>query len=187
MSLRKILSVFIFILVGVLAGCASVVPETLQSQVDPQIAFSEVQSDPDGYEGTMVVLGGTITAHHSDDNFTELEVTELPLNEKRHNPILMARSGGRFVVATDGLLDPARYRPGRPITVVGRVQGARVAPGQDIPDVLIKAEYLYVWPTLGRRRLSPSPLSHHSIFSADPYRFRSLRRDLGLFTPTFGF
>lgn len=172
----------IIILMGVLAGCASVVPEALQGQVDRDLAFSDLQSDPDRYQGRMVALGGWIAGVHSDDGLTELEIEELPLGEKFDSPMLYAKSGGRFVVAHMGQLDPQRYRPGRPITVVGIVQGGRVLPGTDIRDVVIKPEYLYVWPPRRRRRLAPSPFGHHATF-----RVGSFRRGSFLFTPTFGF
>ena len=176
--------------IAVLAGCASVVPEQLQEQVDRQVQFSDLQPDPTRYAGRMVVLGGRIAAFESSDGFTELEVTELPLAEEREIPRLSAESSGRFLVAHHGTLDPKLYRTGRPITIVGVVLGARTLPGENVPKPVIDSEYIHLWPDLStRRRVGPPPLSRFSSDPFDPWEssFRPFSRRFPLFRRGFGF
>ncbi len=136
----------LFLRAAVLGGCASVVPEALREQLDREIRFSDLQQDPDHYQGRMVVLGGRIAAVRPSADVTELDMTELPLTESRDSPRLSAPPGGRFVVVHQGPLDPERYHPQRLVTVVGRVHGGRTLPGQDIPQPVIAAEYFHLWP-----------------------------------------
>ncbi len=152
-----------------------VVPEALQRQVDHQLQFSDLQRDPARYQGRTVVLGGRIAALRLSDHVTELGVTELPLTGIRDRPTLFAQSGSQFLVAHRGPLDPAIYRSGRPITVVGVVQEGQASSGQDVPEPVLEPKYLHLWPDRPiSRRLAPVPFF---LFSADPfYRFDPFHR-----------
>lgn len=129
-----------------LAGCASVVPKALEEQVDRQVQLADLQRDPARYQGRMVVLGGRIAAlRPSDDEGTEIEVTGFPLRQGREHPRLSDPAGGQFLVAHQGPLDPEAYRSGRPITVVGLVQGVRQFLGQDVPVPVIEPKHMHLW------------------------------------------
>lgn len=185
MSRRRIRAALV-LLAGIVlvTGCASVIPEALQEQVDREVQFSDLHPDPDRFEGRMVVLGGRIAALRPADGVTELEVRELPLEKQRESPRVSAQSGGRFLVAHHGSLDPDRYRPGRLVTIVGVVQGGRVLPGQDIPKPVIASEYIHLWPDLSsRRHFAPG---RAWIYSHDPFHgFRSFRHRFRPFRSRF--
>ena len=86
------------VLVALISGCASVVPEALEKQVDRQVRFIDLQPDPGRFAGRMVVLGGEIVGITRSGELTELEVAELPLDAPRDRPQVYAVSRGRFVV-----------------------------------------------------------------------------------------
>jgi outer membrane lipoprotein len=113
--------------------------------VDRQVQFSDLQRDPSGYQGRLVVLGGRIAALRPSNDLTELEVTEFPLMEGLDSPQVFAPSRGQFLLAHQGPLDPGLYRPGRPITVVGLVQGGRLSPGQDVPMPILEPKFMHLW------------------------------------------
>lgn len=131
---------------ALLAGCASVVPAELREQVDRQVTFEELQRDPVAYRGTMVVLGGEILEQYIYEDGVELDILQLPLSEGRDNPKLWTLSQGRFRVSHREPFDPAVYRPGRPITVVGLVREGQALPGQDVSEPVIEPMYLHLWP-----------------------------------------
>lgn len=145
-----------------LGGCASVVPEALEQQVDREVQFPDLQRDPGRYRGRTVVLGGRIAGLHPAGALMELEVTQLPLTERGDRPRLAARSDGGFVVLHEGPLDPAIYRLGRPLTVVGVVQGSRLSPRQERPEPMIAPRYLHLWP-------DATSFSPASFFSHPPW------------------
>ena len=49
-------------MLAVTAGCAStsVIPESLEQQVDKSVTFSQVLESPDSYRGKVVLLGGEV-------------------------------------------------------------------------------------------------------------------------------
>lgn len=159
--------------IAMAAGCASVIPEALQEQIDREVRFSDLHPNPDRYEGRMVILGGRIAVLRADDGITELEVKELPLEEKPESPRLSAQSGGRFLIAHHGRLDPDTYRPGRLVTVVGVVRGGRVLPGQDIAKPVIESEHIHLWPDFSAPRFAAGPLppfARHRVHGFYPWR-----------------
>ncbi|MCH7897638.1 MAG: Slp/YeaY family lipoprotein [candidate division NC10 bacterium] len=169
------ITLFLVLAVGValIPGCASVVPEALEKQVDRQVRFIDLQPDPGRFAGRMVVLGGEIVGITRSGELTELEVAELPLDAPRDRPKVYAVSRGRFVVAHRGSLDPERFRPGRAITVVGRIRGGRMGPGQDNPEPVIESEYLYLWPEHPVTRLYSSDPYYYDPFYYHPFYHRS--------------
>lgn len=149
-----------------LTGCASVVPAELREQVDRHVGFEELQRDPARYQGRMVALGGEILGQFVYEDHVELEIRERPLSEGRDNPKLWALYRGRFRITHQEALDPALYRAGRPITVVGVVHRSRTLPGQDVASPVIEPTYLHLWPDRPFPRFShfPGHLLHHRPF-----------------------
>ena len=107
-----------------LGGC-SVVPREVRKEADLTVSFRELQRNPDAYSGRRVLLGGEILQVDNLKEETELQVLQKPLG-RRDVPIELDSSEGRFLITHSGYLDPAIYRAGRYITVVGEVIGARM-------------------------------------------------------------
>ena len=106
-----------------MVGCASV-PESLETQSENPITdFALIVKQPKWAEGQEVRLGGIIAVIDNEKHRTRIEIVSLPLTGDGR-PILESKPQGRFVGYIDGFLEPLEYRPGRLLTVVGRVNGS---------------------------------------------------------------
>jgi outer membrane lipoprotein len=105
-----------------LGGC-SVVPREIRKEADLTLSFRELRQNPEAYAGRSVLLGGEILRLDNLKEETELQVLQQPLG-RRDVPIETDGSEGRFLIAHSGYLDPAVYRAGLYVTVVGEVMGA---------------------------------------------------------------
>ena len=71
-------------LLAVAAGCAtSVIPESLEPQVDKTVTFSQVLEAPDSYRGKVVVWAGEVLKAKAMKGGTQLEVLQLPLDDEQ--------------------------------------------------------------------------------------------------------
>lgn len=138
------LFVCILMLIPVLmAGCAPVISQEALEEVDQGIRFEQLLENPEAHEGRTMLLGGDIIKTQNLPEKTLIIVLQRPLGF-REKPDTEGESKGRFIVSVQGFLDPAIYRPGRKITVVGTVEGKEVLP-------LGETEYSY--PVISRREL----------------------------------
>jgi len=140
-SLLGLLALLIF-----LGGC-SIVPRELRKEIDRSISFKELKANPDAHVGRTVVLGGEIIETKNLKDRTELEILQKPLG-RRDVPIEIVGSEGRFLVNHPGYLDPAVYRRGRYVTVVGEVTGerSRMIGESEYRYPIISAKFLHLWP-----------------------------------------
>src|SRR5437867_728094 len=141
------------LLVLLLTGCASVVPEDLAGTVNRQVSGADLMRDPERYRGQTVVLGGEILQVRNSGGEAEVEVLERPLSFEE--PVLGDQSAGRFLIRHAGFLDPAVYAVGRRVTVVGTVVGQVERKMGDVG---------YRYPVVESRRLKLWPLE-----TAGPY------------------
>jgi outer membrane lipoprotein len=118
------------------AACAPAISRESMGLVDPGVTFEEVVRDPDRHVGRYLLIGGSIVSVRTmNDNSSELEVVQHPI-DGRGRITATNRSAGRFLIRDDTFRDPAIYRAGRLITVVGQVEGSR-------PGLIGEFEYLY--------------------------------------------
>jgi outer membrane lipoprotein len=129
-------------------GCASVISSKALEQVDQSIRFEQLLENPAAYEGRTVLLGGEIIEAQNLEEKTLLIVVQRPLCY-RDKPCTDGDSAGRFIVSTPDFLDPAIFRTGRKITVVGSVAGKDVRPLDEIEYSypVISERELYLWPS----------------------------------------
>ena len=126
----------ILILVAViLLGCQAAISREIREQVDESVTFEQVLSDPEQFKGKTILWGGEILETRNAQEAAFLEVLQRPLGPE-DRPIRDAMSKGRFLVSHKGFLDPAIYRQGYDITIVGEVVGTRV-------KVIDEIEYTY--------------------------------------------
>jgi outer membrane lipoprotein len=78
---------------------------------------------------------------------TEVEVFERSLDDDAR-PLAEGGGGVRFIAVIDGFLDPAEYRVGDRLTVVGRVAGIVERPVGDYPYRYprVRATQYHHWP-----------------------------------------
>ncbi len=135
---------------GSMGGCASSpmeIPETLQSQIDPTLTFSQVMHHPESSQGKILVLGGEVLSAKRLAEGTRLEVLQLPLDDYQRPVLTRTDSQGRFIAMESAFLDPAMVQANTQVTLVGEVTGTVAGKLDEMdyqfPTVVIK--HLYVW------------------------------------------
>jgi outer membrane lipoprotein len=130
-----------------LVGCSHVISKKVLKEVDKNVTFAQLIKDPDASIGKTVLFGGEIieTLHVADKS--HIMVLQQPL-DRRDRPVAGDVSEGRFIVTTQGFLDPAIYSPGRQVTVAGQVVGKEKHPMGEIEYTypVIEKQGLYLWP-----------------------------------------
>ena len=93
------------------------------------------------------MLGGTIIKAQNIQAGTLLEILQEPLDFYDRPKSEEDISEGRFLVLHKGYLDTAIYQPGRQVTVVGTVTGAKTETLGEIEYTYpyIEAEKIHLW------------------------------------------
>lgn len=132
-------------LLAMTMGCAtSVIPESLEPQVDKALTFSQVLESPDSYHGKVVVWAGEVLKAKAMNGGTQLEVLQLPLDDEQGPVTDRMESKGRFLALQKEFLDPATMTDGTRVTIVGEITGASV-------EKMDEADYRF--PTLDVKHL----------------------------------
>ena len=135
-------------LAAALAACVpKIIPDNVMEKVDASLTYAVVARDPEAHRGKVVILGGEIIEIRNLKEGTEIEVLQKPLGAGRA-PRFVDTSEGRFFVTSPTFLDPAVYRPGRRVTVVGKVLGSRLRKVGDVERSypLLEKDHLTLWP-----------------------------------------
>ncbi len=107
-----------------LTGCAPVISSQSLSLVDREISFAELRQTPDRYIGKHFLLAGQIAGIWNSNEGSELEIVQFA-TDNRGEITDMSRSGGRFIARNAEFLEPAVYRNGLLVTVVGEMKGKK--------------------------------------------------------------
>lgn len=138
-----------------LQACTSspnIIPEPLESQIDPALTFTRVIQAPESYTGKLILVGGEVLKAKGLEEGIQLEILQLPLNEDQRPVNQRISSQGRFLALKKEFLDPATFPQNTQVTIVGEVTGSRLAP-------LDETEYQY--PTI--------TVKHLHVWEANPY------------------
>jgi len=157
-----------------LAACQQnkVVPPSMESQVDKQLAFAQLKESPDSNRGHLVVLGGTVLSAKRLKDGTRIEILQLPLDAYQAPGWERTASEGRFLAIQREFLDPATLPAGTRVTVVGEVLGATTLPLDETEYVYptVEIKHLKVWPHMDTRRYySPPPSMWSPYYGYGPY------------------
>ena len=117
-------------------GCATGISQKARSRVTYNGSFAELQTAADEHMGEIVMLGGKVIETKGYPAFSEITVLQLPLG-KKDRPQDGDRSDGRYLIRSEQFLDPAIYRQGSLLTVVGKLSGS---------EVRSIGEFQYVYP-----------------------------------------
>lgn len=153
------------LLLLLLCGCATRVPEAIGEAPPEDLSLAEVRRNITAYIGKRVRWGGTIAAVENRPNETWIYVVARPL-DSGGRPRTTDESQGRFTARVDGFLDPAVYSTGREVTVAGAVEGSATRPIGEYPYtyVVVKADNVKLWEARAERR----PARYHDPFY-DPF------------------
>lgn len=144
---RRVTASFSLLLLNLLVGCATTLPEPIRDVTVMPLILREVQQSPSQFIGVSVRWGGLIvqTRNRKDDTVIEIVSRDLGSDGR---PLLDDRSAGRFLAQLPGFYDPAIYAAGREITVRGVLTGVRE---QAIGDYIyrypqVQVAGVYLWP-----------------------------------------
>lgn len=137
---------FLLIFTLALTAC-STTPEAIRHAPAQDPGFLAVQQMIERYTGRTVRWGGSIIKLDNRKNDSILEILARPLS-RGGEPDSTDRSLGRFQIRVQGFLDPAVYKEGRDVTVIGTIEGSMT---QKIGEFVyhypvIKANTLHLWP-----------------------------------------
>lgn len=143
----KIVRAIVVFLILASAGCAHVISREALDKVNRDVTFETVLQNPDGYVGKTVLLGGAIIQTQPFPKKTLIMVLQRPLG---FNDSLSAESEskGRFILEAPDFLDPAIYRAGRQLTVVGTLVGkeVRALGNMTYTYPFLRSKEIYLWP-----------------------------------------
>jgi outer membrane lipoprotein len=149
---------------GALVACSSgppVIPPELESQIDSSAAFPQILAAPSAYQGRTVLLGGEILSAKRQQDGTQFEILQLPVQGDDPPALRRNESQGRFLAFDRRGLDPASYPAGTRVTVVGEVTGETVQrlDESDYRYPTVEVKHLHVWdPREYERRRRASPM-----------------------------
>jgi len=135
-----------------LQGCRYAISPEIVDNADKTITFEMLRSDPDLYQGRLVILGGTIAQITNVKSGVLITVDQKSL-DYWGKPMRTTRTGGQYLIFYPRYLDFLSYAPGREITVAATVEGTKLkALGDSEFDypVLISKE-LKLWPKEQKR------------------------------------
>lgn len=137
----KSLTVCMVMLIGILGGCTHVMSQEKLALVDRSIPYSDIKKNPESLAGKNVLVGGIITGIQSNGDVMQLEVLQLELLDNGV-PDERSPSEGRFLAVSGELLDPALYRSGMLVTIIGEIKGQKVlnSGGKDYHYPLVSAK-----------------------------------------------
>ncbi|ALC15586.1 starvation-inducible outer membrane lipoprotein [Desulfuromonas soudanensis] len=139
------------------AGCARPISRPSLNLVDPSVSFAALRQNPERYRGSTLLLGGAIAAVRGlPGGGSDLEMVQFP-TDRSGRITATNTSGGRFIVRDTVFRDPAIYRPGRLMTLVGTVEGAEQGQIGDIDYSypVLTVHELHLWPEDERPGASP--------------------------------
>ncbi len=172
--------IFLILLVLFLNACAGPIPKNMRDGVSPNTGFERVIRNPAGSVGKTVLWGGEIIETITREEYSLIEIIQKPLGFKER-PLAGDESEGRFLVEYRGqFLDPAIYKIGREVTIVGEIIRAEKKKlgkmNYRYPYVL--ASYVYLWP----KRVQQIRVPYRSPYYCDPF-WRGCRYTFGPYYP----
>ncbi len=140
---RSLLPILALLMLG---GCASPLSREALRAADRDLQFEEVRANPQAHIGQTTVLGGRIADISVGREGTELEILRYQLG-RRDRPREPVTQNGRFLARTGRILDPDLYRPGRLVSLTGRVVGleTRELRGRPVDYLVFEIGDIHRW------------------------------------------
>ena len=129
-----------------LGACASKPPAPISAVPPDNPSLLRVRMDIDAYIGRDVRWGGVINGVENRADGTWVEIVRYELRDSGR-PREGGNSDGRFIASFPDFVDPVVYETGRPLTVVGRIEGqtSRKIGDYDYRFAIVEVEGSYLW------------------------------------------
>jgi len=165
---------FWVVLAGIfMSGCTHYISEDSLRLVSQPIPYSAVKQNPDNYIDSYLLVGGEIVKVTNSKEGGEIEVVQLNIDSSGRPLGDIRNSEGRFLAQTGYFVDPAVYKEGSIISIVGQVKGKKVQPLESVsyPYPLFAVRELHLWrqSELYPYYQSYSPYSSYSFPYDSPY------------------
>jgi len=122
-----------------------------EAKATRHVSFASISRNPSAYKGEEVIWGGEIVKVSNEASPSKIYLSEIPL-DRSGDPVYPAKSPGSFIAEISGTLDPELYKPGRVITLGGKITEPETgAGGQVVPVVTV--DEIHFWQLT--RRESP--------------------------------
>ena len=133
-------------LIFVLGACANRPPAPISEVPHDNPSLRQVRLDIDAYLGRDVRWGGIINGVENRSDGTWIEIVRYDLRDDGR-PREGGKSDGRFIASFGDFVDPVVYEAGRPLTVVGRIEGqtSRKIGDYDYRFAIVEVEGSYLW------------------------------------------
>ena len=130
-----------------LGSCAGMPPAELGKAPADAPSRSAVQSAPAEHVGKVVRWGGEILSIDNARGYTDVEIYGRPLFDNAE-PSPDGGDGVRFIARVQRFLDPVQYKPGKRLTVQGRLQAAVTRPVGEFEYryPLVAVDAMHLWP-----------------------------------------
>jgi outer membrane lipoprotein len=169
----KLLSIFLVLMVC--GGCAANPAASISQAIVDDVSLTQARSAADVYMGSTVRWGGVVTEVENKADKTWVFLVGRALRDDEE-PITDSASEGRFVASFNGFVDPLVYKSGRPLTVVGSIEGSTVrAIGEydyRFPVVAVRDSYLWEEPDKTKVIYVPTPRYDYYYYHRYPYSRR---------------
>jgi len=163
----------IVLVLMVCGGCAANPASTVSQAIVDDVSLTQARSAAEVYTGSTVRWGGMVTEVENKADKTWVFVVGRVLRDDA-KPITDSASEGRFVASFNGFVDPLVYKKGRPLTVVGSIEGNTVrAIGEydyRFPVVAVSDSYLWSEPIKTKFIYAPAPRYDYYYYHPYPYR-----------------
>jgi outer membrane lipoprotein len=156
----------LILLLLLLAGCASNVPDAVRLDIGERLSVAEAQQRPQALAGKRVRWGGEILAVNNHRDFSDVVILRRELfNGGEPRP-----GGGeakRFIARFDGFIDPAEFAVQQRLTVVGQLAGIKQLPVGEFryAHPVVRVEQAHRWAKYVPVR---EPAWHRDPFYCDP-------------------
>jgi outer membrane lipoprotein len=169
----KYLLVLGFLLI--FAGCASKPASSISQAVVDDVSLTQARAEGDPFLASTVRWGGVVTEVENKADKTWVFLVQRALGDE-HKPITDGDSEGRFIASFTGFIDPLVYKAGRPLTVVGGIEGSIVrAIGEydyNFPIVAVGDSHLWAEPVKTKVIYAPAPYMGYDYYYYHPYPYR---------------
>jgi len=158
-----IFPLFLILCLSGLSACAGPIPKHLMEEVSPDADFESVIRNPSLAIGKKVLWGGEILETKTHAEYSLIEVIQKPLGFKER-PLASDESRGRFLVEYRGqFLDPAIYKAGREVTIVGEIVKSETKKlgEMNYRYPYVSASYVHLWPEQPKHLVVPYPTPYY--------------------------
>lgn len=121
-----------------LSACSMFPDEIATENEAALVDYAQATANPQQTVGQSARWGGVIADVRNGKDFTIIEMVNFPL-KSWGRPIVKDQTNGRYLVLIDGFVDPAVYKKGRSLTVLGTLEA---------PQKGKIGEYTYLYPVI---------------------------------------